>query len=346
MPPIDPTGGVGKAVEKAVDTATEVIRGDPEDRAALRKIGEQSGELDAAAQARARRQAVTQHVLLKVVQPLGRLAGVPKDYFNFKFAVDMANKLKDVPEDQLVEPKGSVAGPAIQGMWFTLDEPQLKEMYLNLLATASDARIRERAHPAFAQLIAELSSVEAHVLGGVLVQTPLPLVELRLKAGPLGEFERGYTVLATHMLDWRQKNDDGSQRQADEPEYALFVDNWIRLGLITVDYLSSLSDKSRYDWANTAPAVIKAREQYDTDSDQRVDIQHGVLRATALGKAFFRTVIVPPHPLGLARVMTRIAPRRARYGASVRWSDEMTSRLAPKLVGGPWLNQRARRFPP
>ena len=305
MPPIDPTGGVGKAVEKAIDTAVEVIRGDPEDRAALRKIGEQSGELDAAAQARARRQAVTQQVLLKVVQPLGRLAGVPKDYFNFKFAEDMADKLKDVPEDQLVEPKGSVAGPAMQGMWFCLDEPQLKEMYLNLLATASDARIRERAHPAFAQLIAELSSVEAHVLGNVLVQAQLPLVELRLKAaeipaGPLGQFERGYTVLATHMLDWRQKNEDGSLRQVDEPERALFIDNWIRLGLITVDYLGSLNDKSRYDWANTAPAVIKAREKYDTDSDQRIDIQHGVLHATALGKAFYRTVIVPPQPRSLA----------------------------------------------
>jgi hypothetical protein len=304
MPPIDPTGGVGKAVEKAVDTAKDVIRGDPEDRAALRKIGEQAGELDAAAQARARRQAVTQHVLLRVVQPLGRLAGVPKDYFNFKFAEDMANKLKDVPEDQLVEPKGSVAGPAIQGMWFTLDEPQLKDMYLNLLATASDARIRERAHPAFAQLIAELSSLEAQALGGVLSQTPLAPVELRLKvaeipAGPLGAFERGYTVLATHMLDWRQKNDDGSEDQVDEPEHVLFVDNWIRLGLITVDYFSSLSDKSRYDWANTAPAVIKAREQYDTESDQRVDIQHGVLHATALGTAFYRTVIAPPHPLAL-----------------------------------------------
>lgn len=101
------------------------------------------------------------------------------------------------------------------------------------------------------------------------------------------------------MLDWRQKNDDGSQHQVDEPGYALFVDNWVRLGLITVDYLSSPSDKSRYDWVNTAPAVIKAREQYDTDSDQRVDIQHGVLHATALGKAFYRSVIAPPQPLAV-----------------------------------------------
>lgn len=50
-------------------------------------------------------------------------------YFEKKFSQDMAEKIATIPKDQIVEPKPSIAGPALQGLAFSHEEPNLKEMY-------------------------------------------------------------------------------------------------------------------------------------------------------------------------------------------------------------------------
>lgn len=105
------------------------------------------------------------------------------EYFNTQFSDDMAERLADVPEEEIVSPRSSVAGPAMLGLGFALEEPQLKAMYLNLLAAASDSRVQETAHPSFAEVIKQLSAAEAESLAGVL-QSPLhlPIIQIRVKA--------------------------------------------------------------------------------------------------------------------------------------------------------------------
>ena len=56
-----------------------------------------------------------------------------RQYFSERFAQDLGEKASAIPVDQIVEPKASIAGPALQGLAFSYDEPDLKEMYLNLL---------------------------------------------------------------------------------------------------------------------------------------------------------------------------------------------------------------------
>lgn len=269
------------------------VEGDPKDRDALRRIGEQTGELEPAAQARARRQAVMQHVWLKCLQPLGRLTGIPKEYFDFKFAEDMAEKLKDVPEDDLIPPKGSLAGPAIQGLGFTVEEPELREMYLNLIATASDRRVASTAHPSFAGVIQQLNADEASALIPVLAATTHPIVEIRAMSSIPGHPE-GYVVIARHVLNWMGRGGDEPEsvlRQVAVPERAVFVDNWIRLGLVEVDYTTALTKKGRYDWCETAPLVLEARESFRGIEGRTVECQHGILTVTDYGTAFRRAVM-------------------------------------------------------
>ena len=71
----------------------------------------------------------------------------------------------------------------------------------------------------------------------------------------------------------------------------MFVDNWNRLGLITVDYQSSFTDEDRYSWVETTPLMAAAREQHDTSDTKRVIFQKGILRATEFGRSFERVVI-------------------------------------------------------
>src|SRR5205823_13257776 len=48
----------------------------------------------------------------------------------------MTEKLKDIPPDQIVPPQITVAGPVIEALRFAANEPLLKDLYANLLATS------------------------------------------------------------------------------------------------------------------------------------------------------------------------------------------------------------------
>src|SRR5450759_490020 len=150
--------GAGKAILKA---GAEALSEDSKTNAILGDLAKSSTAMQAAAEVRARRIAVKQEILLRIWQPFAKWFGVSSDYFETTFANDLAEKMVEVPQEEIVTPKVSVVAPAVQGLSYSLDEPNLKEMYLNLLAGASDQRRANKAHPSFAEIIKQLSADEA-----------------------------------------------------------------------------------------------------------------------------------------------------------------------------------------
>lgn len=61
-------------------------------------------------------------------------------------------------------PPLSVAGPLLVQMLFAAEEPDLREMYAKLLATAMDGATSAGAHPSFVTLIQQLTPDEARIL--------------------------------------------------------------------------------------------------------------------------------------------------------------------------------------
>lgn len=286
-------GAIAGAGVAAAKIAGKALAENPKDRNELLRIAAESGALDPAARSLAKRVALKEHLKLKLWQPLGLLVGTRRDYFEFELEDEMAERMKDVPEEDIITPKGSVAGPAIQGLGYVVDEPELRAMYLNLIATASDKRIAESAHPSFSDVIRNLSGTEAQSLAGVVYRETHPIVEIRLNAATIEKpLDQGFTIHATNVLDWKQVTKAGLVQVA-APDHAMFVNNWVRLGLVTVDYLSTMVEASQYDWAQTAPLIVAAREKYDTEGLKRIECAHGLLRVTDFGRAFANTVMRP-----------------------------------------------------
>lgn len=228
-----------------------------------------------------------QQVRLKLWQPLGMLFGISREYFESgKFEDEMTDRLQDIPVESLITPNLSVAGPAVQGISFTVDEPALREMYLNLLAAASDDRATGDAHPAFAEIIRQLSTDEVEVLAALLPHPTNAVAEVRLLVGVSSEPETsGYTLLATHLLPLVR---DGTVLH--DNRLATYVDNWQRLGLMRVSYDLSYTDIQRYAWVDDHPEVFRLRGHHGRDA---VNIQHGLLSVTDFGKLFWRVVVQP-----------------------------------------------------
>lgn len=278
-------------VVKAAATAGKAALSDDDVKKELLELAKESPLLKSAAEKYAQRVAVKQAILLKLYQPLARILGVAREYFDDDFAREMAEKTAHIPEERLTTPAASVAVPAMQGLSYSLDEPDLKEMYLNLLATATDASVSEQAHPSFSEIIKQLSAAEARLLLNVLDVGLLPIVRLRRKP-PEGP---GAVDALSHLLDIR----DAAQAPREQPSLPVWIDNWIRLGLIEVDYSRHLVEDTRYAWVEDRPEFIRLQD-LDERGAAAIETQKGIAKATDFGARFAKAVSPPEETVVVA----------------------------------------------
>ena len=276
------TGAEMVPVAKVAASIAKKAVSDKDDKQKLQELAIKSPNMEAAAESYARRVAVKEAVLLKVYQPLARFLGVTRNYFDTEFHSDMAQKVADIPEEYLTTPSPSVAIPAMQGLGYSVDEPELKEMYLNLLATATDDRVKEAAHPSFAEIIKQLSPGEANLLLESLRQGSMAVGRLMRKA----ESGEGGTLATEHII---QLVESETGLPAEELSIAVWIDNWIRLGLVEVDYSRAFVALARYDYIEKRPEFARLAES-DARGKESLTVEKGILRSTNFGSRFLEAV--------------------------------------------------------
>ena len=285
-------GAVTGAEIAAAGKALEIVGKkslDHDDKTAdvLLDAAKDTAEMKAAARTMAARIAVKERVKLRLYQPFARMLGVSKVYFEDVFPEEMATKTAHIPDEHMITPLPSVAVPALQGLSYTFDESDLRELYLNLLATASDDRKSGLAHPAFAETIKQLSAAEARFLNLVIAEDNHAIVLIK------NHHDEGsrYDVLMRHLLNVGSYEGDAIPSSID---VSMWVDNWIRLGLFEVTYTHFLSnsdsDEDEYAW-------VAENEVYRTfeasGKVKRISFDKGILFRTNFGDRF-HLAITPP----------------------------------------------------
>jgi hypothetical protein len=268
----------------AVGAANAVLGADKQVKQQLLELAKDSPAMKAAAEDYARRIALKQAILRKLYEPLAKWMGASTAYFETDFATDMSEKLVGIPEEHLSAPEPSVAIPAMQGLGYSLGEPALKEMYLNLLTAATDDRVADTAHPSFAEIIRQLSARETPLLTEVLLAGATPTAQLHRKRP-----DRVGTMLSSnHVVNVR---DATTNVPVELPLLAMWIDNWVRLGLVDADYTHRAADTGAYDWIQHRPEFLRL-----VDSDPRgadsVQIGEGIIQPTDFGKTF-ASVVAP-----------------------------------------------------
>lgn len=77
---------------------------------------------------------------------------------------EVSERLKDVPEDQIVEPNPRIAIPATQSLLYSMGDETIRDMFANLLAADMNAKTKGVTHPAFVEMIKEMTSADATAL--------------------------------------------------------------------------------------------------------------------------------------------------------------------------------------
>ncbi len=225
-----------------------------------------------------RRVIAREKAIRKLFRPLEDWLGEDKHYFTHEFPEELSPRLAEVPEESLICPPIVIVVPLIRHLSYSLAELSLKNMYLSLMATATDGRDAQGVHPAYVEAVARLSAKEARLLPMVLSQLQMPIARVAWKSQ-----DGQSTVLGRHLLD---VNDRGTGQPSADVDFGLWVDNWIQLGLVEVDYSVEWSGPTSYQWVERRPEFLSWKAQFESS----ISYDKGVLRVTDFGTRFARAI--------------------------------------------------------
>ena len=98
-----------------------------------------------------------------------------------EYKKQIAKKIAEIPEENLIEPPVRIVGPAIEASKFFIEETTCREMFAQLIASSCNSAVSGAVHPSFPEIIKQLSPLDARFLLLFKKQSTFPIVELTEK---------------------------------------------------------------------------------------------------------------------------------------------------------------------
>lgn len=189
----------------------------------------------------------------------------------------LSKRLADSPPDCVATPPPSIAGPALEALRFVGHDSELRELYANLLATSMDLRTTLDAHPAFVEILKQLSPDEARIATLFHDHRGFPSIRL-------------VTVSETGALPYKRITLLSETAQCRYPRLEpTYLDNLQRLGLIRVEDNRPFAMISRYQEIESHATV---QHELDwKDEKWKTEIWRGAVHVTDLGHQFYNACV-------------------------------------------------------
>lgn len=206
-----------------------------------------------------------------------------------QFKIDLQDAISKKNEDVLVEPKLQVVGPAFERVQYCLEEPEIREMFKNLIANSADKNYQTMIHPSFSEIITHLSPLDAQNLMLFRTKDSYPIVNYR----HLHE-DMHYNVLLENAFLANFNAHEGSLTFLKLQ--AASLDSLSRQGLINICHQEWLTNSNLYSPFEETPVFENFKAQLDRlaktsgESEQygksHIDLEKGLVRITNLGRTF------------------------------------------------------------
>lgn len=205
-------------------------------------------------------------------------AQIEKFLFN-----DLSKRLSNTPEEDIITPKLSIAGPMMETIRFVGDEEELKDMFANLLANSMDRKTESLAHPAFVEILKNMTSDEARIMKFFAINSSSqPILDLESSSSSeIGNrtFQNKFSIIGEKA---ECVNVDAT------PNY---LDNLIRLGLLEAPFGMELTEAELYK-PLCEHSFVKKLEQGLEMHGRKLEITKRLIMSTNLGKQFCKACVV------------------------------------------------------
>ena len=199
----------------------------------------------------------------------------------------LAEKLKNVPPNEVVSPKPHIAIPVLQAISYSMDNEEIRNMYANLLASSMQEKVKQDVHPAFVEIIKQLSPDEARILKFLnSTKESQPMIALQLekeRGGGWYDLINHFTILYRIVPDIEYK---------DYRKVSILLDNLSRQNLIVIHENNHLIDSNKYDALEKDPIIVNYMSQ--TVPNLKWKIARKIFELTSFGMSFCRICIADP----------------------------------------------------
>lgn len=218
---------------------------------------------------------------------LAPLEGVVWGYEKIKklFIPKVEARLKNVPPEDIVTPKISVAGPIVEALRYTGSEESLSDLYANLLAASMDKSTASTAHPAFTEIIKQLTPDEAKIISLFPENISMPVIDIR-RITKGGQVNGHFNVFINHSMLGELA---GCEHISLVPAY---IDNLIRLGLMEIPSGEAYTAETLYTPLENSKLANLFKQEIEKDSEYECQFNRKYAIVTALGRQFADVCVV------------------------------------------------------
>jgi hypothetical protein len=196
----------------------------------------------------------------------------------------VSEKLKNVPEENIVTPPPQVAGPTVEALRYAGHDENLRELYANLLATSMDKETVKNAHPAFVEILKNITSEEAIILTLFKNVSSYPAVDIN-GFFTLDDNSRAYKVYYSHYCEFHKK-----VKINDINSVSSYIDNLARLGILQIIDLE-LSDSQLYVALENSDE-LETIKKFIYKKDKKLEFKRKTISLTLFGLQFVKSVVV------------------------------------------------------
>ena len=228
--------------------------------------------------------AKTVHIALAPVAALVWSYDKIKDFLSTR----VAEKLRGVPSDRIITPEPHVVVPALTALVYTAHQETLRELYANLLATSLDRDTCSLAHPAFVDIIKNMSPDEARIMRLFSARHAFPVLEVRVRDQKEGNYQ---VVLRNFSFI-------GKEAGCSHPDFTPnYLNNLSRLGLLEIPVQTNvgsptLAAPNTYEPLESDPEVLAIKEKVDQSGSHTILFQRGMVFITNFGAQFCRACVI------------------------------------------------------
>ena len=194
-----------------------------------------------------------------------------REFMVKEFEIELQKKLEKHKIENIVDADPSIFIPSAQAVSYNWDKEDIKELYLNLMASDMDRLTKESVHPSFSEVIKQMDSLDVRIFTKIYRKNVLPIYKLEQKKN------RGTIPILSYLLS------DDFYENASETKVIKSLNNLERLKLIDIIDDEFFVDESLYIPINNGTIMQLYKNKY-SDS---LEITKGMIRRTEFGKDFY-----------------------------------------------------------
>lgn len=196
---------------------------------------------------------------------------INREFMVKEFEQELQRKLKSKNAENIVDADPSIFIPSAQAISYNWEKEDIRQLYLNLMASDMDITKKENVHPSFSGIIKQMDSTDVKIFTRIYGKDRIPLCGLKLKK------ENGTVPILDYLLT------GDFYINTSENKVIKSLNNLERLKLIEIIDDEFYVDENIYFPIKNGSQIMK----YKSEFLDNLDISKGMIKKTEFGKDFF-----------------------------------------------------------